>query len=86
MLKEIVNPIFVFGIIIFYIISPLFVLFAEAGMENTKHDFTFNDELTPNGICSGCHDMRIEESLLWVRDLSEEEAYFNQTSNPNYVK
>jgi hypothetical protein len=30
--------------------------------------------------------MRIEESLLWVRDLSEEEAYFNQTSNPNYVK
>jgi hypothetical protein len=61
------------------------IILASTTITDSKHDFTFNASLTPKGECSACHNIRIGEPFLWTRNLTEEEAYFNQTSNPNYV-
>ncbi|CAD7768212.1 Doubled CXXCH motif (Paired_CXXCH_1) [Candidatus Methanoperedenaceae archaeon GB50] len=65
------------------ILSPCSILVAQAGMDGSKHDFTFEGEIAPSGTCSACHNWWIETG--WARNLSEEEAYFNQTEDPNYV-
>ncbi|MDY6965906.1 MAG: hypothetical protein SVM80_08060 [Halobacteriota archaeon] len=57
----------------------------EASIDDSKHDFTFNEALTPEGSCSACHDPQSIQPYMWPRDLTDEEAYFTQTSNPNYV-
>jgi len=45
-------------------------------MDSSKHDSTFEGEIAPSGTCSACHNWWIETG--WARNLSEEEAYFNQ--------
>jgi len=65
------------------IISPFSVLLAQASVDGSKHDFTFETGLTPSGVCSACHEWH--PNMTWVRDLTEEETYFSQNSSPNYV-
>jgi hypothetical protein len=59
---------------------------AETGITNSNHDFTFSLYLTPNGECSACHNIREGVPYMWARNLTAEENYFNQTSNPNYIR
>ncbi len=59
---------------------------AETGITNSNHDFTFSLYLTPNGECSACHNIREGIPYMWARNLTAEENYFNQTSNPNYIR
>ena len=72
----------IFILVLLMIASPFSMLTAGAAIDGSKHDFTFESELTPNGACSACHEWR---TMTWARNLSEEEAYFNQTEDPNYV-
>jgi hypothetical protein len=62
------------------------IILASSTITGSKHDFTFNAGLTPKGECSTCHNVRIGEPFLWTRNLTEEQSYFTQNSNPNYVK
>jgi len=56
---------------------------AEAELVGSKHDFSFNEELAvPDKECLVCHETR---TVGWPRDMTDEEAYFTQTSNPNYI-
>ena len=61
------------------------VLLASTGITGSKHDFSFNASLTPKGECSACHNIRVGEPFMWSRSLTEEQSYFTQTSNPNYL-
>ena len=72
--------------ILILIVAPFSVIVVEAnGIGDSKHNFSYSPTLAPKGVCSACHSNRMGEELLWARELTEEEAYFNQTSNPNYV-
>ncbi len=66
---------------------------AWAGLIGSKHDFTGTDvpgriSLAPGGACSTCHIPHAgqPDSVIWPRPLDEETNYFNQRSDPNYVR
>ena len=48
----------------------------------------FRKRDAPGGVCAACHTPHYAKALAaeWPRDLAEEATYFNQTSNPDYVR
>ena len=59
---------------------------AAGGVTGSPHDFT-GRSFAPGGSCSACHRVHYapETKGLWSRDLSQENGYFDQTSDPDYV-
>ncbi len=60
---------------------------AKAALKDSSHDFT-GRSFTTGSMCAGCHlahNSPTGAKLIWSRDMSLEEAFFAQISDPNYI-
>jgi len=73
------------GAVVFFLVHVAASV-SLAGIIGSRHDFS-GSAVAPGGVCTACHTPHYAWGPgQWPRDLTEETTYFNQTSNPNYVR